>query len=533
MVYLQYMKHTLKLATAAALLMAAVSCNTPAEVSLPAIFSDHMVLQMERDANLRGGSAPRARVRVEWRGKSYAATADGEGKWKLSIPAGEAGGPFTLKIGDKTISDVLVGEVFICSGQSNMELPVRRCLDVVADDVKDYSNTSIRYFAVPTACDFNGPAEDLAGGRWEVLDSERTAMGWSAVCYFTARYINEAAGVPVGMVRPALGGSPIESWMQESILPDYALKQLSPLKDKAYVDSLKAASIKVYTEWPKRYNALPAVKAKWSGTGLFSRGWALDGKGKPWYGGHHFRNTVRLSESQAAGESVLHLGAIVDADSVFVNGVFVGSTGYRYPPRNYTVPAGTLKAGDNLIEIHLYSYGDDPASFVKDKRYSLETPGGEISLLDGWQHSYDKRMPARDKEIFLQWQPSVLYNAMLAPILDYRSAGVIWYQGESNIDNAPLYGELLETMIADWRRGMSDDSLPFYIIELAAYQHSELSDSDFGWNRVQKEQRRTAEKMDGVYLIPNGDLGEWNDIHPQDKKTLGRRTADEILKHIL
>ncbi len=526
------MKHALKLLAAAALFVTAFSCSKPAEVSLPVIFSDHMVLQKDCDANLWGGSAPGARVSVQWRGKSYSATADEAGKWKLSVPAGEAGGPFTLKIGDKTVNDVLVGEVFICSGQSNMELPVRRCMDVVADDVKDYSNTSIRYFAVPTAYDFNGPAEDIAGGRWEVLDSEQTGLQWSAVCYFTARYINEATGVPVGMVRPALGGSPIESWMQESILPESAVKELAPYKDKAFTDSLKIASGKVYTEWPRKYNELPAVTPKWSRAELFSKSWALDAKGKPWYGGHHFRKTVNLSESQAAGESILHLGAMVDADSVFVNGKCVGNTTYQYPPRNYTVPAGTLKAGDNLIEIHLFCYGDAPSSFVKDKLYSLETPDGDISLMSGWEHSYDKRMPARDKEIFLQWEPVGLYNAMVAPIRDFRSAGVIWYQGESNIGNAAEYGDLLERMIGDWRTEMSNAELPFYIIELAAYQHSELTDNNFGWNRVQKEQRRTAEKMDGVYLIPNGDLGEWNDIHPQDKKTLGQRTANEILKHI-
>ena len=503
------MKHTLKLIAAAALLVTAISCSTPAEVSLPAIFSDHMVLQKDCDANLWGSSAPGAKVSVKWRGKSYSATADEAGGWKLSVPAGEAGGPFTLKIGDRTLSDVLVGEVFICSGQSNMELQVKRCLDVVEDDIRDYSNSSIRYFSVPTAYDFSGPAEDLAGGSWEVLDSEQTALQWSAVCYFTARYINEAAEVPVGMIKTALGGSPIESWMQESILPEYALDKLAPLKDKAYTDSLKQAAREVYSEWARKYRELPAVGEKWSRIELFSRDWALDGKGKPWYGGHHFRKTVTLSESQAAGESVLHLGAITDADSVFVNGKFVGNTTYKYPPRNYTVPAGTLKAGENLIEIHLFSYGDDPASFVRDKQYSLETPDGEISLMKGWEHSYGKRMPARDKEIFLQWEPAGLYNSMLAPVLSYRSAGVIWYQGESNTGNAAEYGGLLEKMITDWRSGMENPELPFYIIELADYQHSELAGSDSGWGRLQKEQRRTWRgwRESGLSLTPTSANG--------------------------
>mgnify|MGYP002620738958 CR=1 FL=1 len=155
----------------------------------------------------------------------------------------------------------------------------------------------------------------------------------------------------------------------------------------------------------------------------------------------------------------------------------------------------------------------------------------DISLLSGWEHKGGRRMPARPSQVFLQYKPAGLWNAITAPIRDYPFAGVIWYQGENNCSNAAEYGSLLEKMVDSWRTEASDPDLPFYIIELAAFEHSELTDNDWGWNRVQKEQRRTAERVNGAYLVPNADLGEWNDIHPQDKKTVGQRTASVILEH--
>lgn len=510
----------------------AAACTRPAEVRLPGLFSDHAVIQRGRDVKIWGDSKPQATVKVEWRGHPYTTKAGSDGRWQVSVPSGEAGGPFMLKAGDKTVEDIMVGDVYLCSGQSNMELPVRRCLDVVADEIKNFSDRDIRYMAIPYSYDFHGPLEELPPSRWEVLDSDSTALEWSALCYFTARSLHDKTGVPVGMVRPAVGGSPIEAWMREEILPEHARQTLAPLKDDSFRDSLRRASAQVYSEWWETFSKQPAQREKWSKADLFSRSWATDSSGKNWYGGHLFRRHLPLDAKQAGADAILHLGAIVDADSVFVNGHSAGTTSYRYPPRNYRIPKEMLKTGDNLIEIHLYSFGvDSEARFIPGKRYSLETAGGDISLLDGWEHSHSVRMPARRKEIFLQYMPSGLYNGMIAPLLKYSFDGVIWYQGESNEGNAAQYGELLESMISDWREQFGDSELPFYIVELASYLHSGRKGPEHGWNRVQAEQRRTAGKMRGTVLVPNSDLGEWNDIHPQDKKTLGERTAAAIIKN--
>ena len=528
------MKKFVSILAAAALLLAGVSCTQRAEVSLHALYSDHAVLQRGRQITLEGHSSPDAKVKARWRGKTYSVLADNEGLFRLRFPSGEAGGPFTLKVGNQKVEDILVGDVYLCSGQSNVELPVKRCLDAVGEDIKGYSNEFIRYYAVPMAYSFGKQPDDISGGKWEVLDSEQTALSWSALCYFTARSLYEKTGVPVGVIRSAVGGSPIEAWMGEDILPDYALKQLEPLKSADYVDSLKTAAAEVYSGWGAKYNVLPAVDTLWKDVDVFSEDWAVNNDGESYIGGHLLRKALTLSKEEASGDAVLHLGAIVDADSVFVNGTYVGNTTYRYPPRHYKVPAGTLHEGRNLIEVQLYVYGHEGlARFVKDKRYSLETSVDDISLADGWQHSYGKRMPAREREIFLQYRPSGLFNAMIAPLASYSTGGIIWYQGESNEGNADLYGDLLERMITDWRAVMGEESLPFYVVELADYRHSELPGSDTGWNRVQKAQRAVAEKMENVHFVKNADLGEWNDIHPQDKKSLGERISDEIINQNL
>ena len=507
----------------------AVAC-TQAPVELSDLFQDHAVLQRDRPVPVWGTSSPGAKVSLQWQGKTFSVKADEHGSWKALLPATPAGGPYTLTVNGSVVEDILVGDVFLCSGQSNMELPVSRCLDAVADEIKGCTNDNVRYFKVPLAYNFDGPQDHLPGGVWESLDSEETALSWGAVCYFTARCLQEATGVPVGMVNSSVGGSPIEAWLREDVLPDYALARLKELQKKEVLDSIVHFNAHLYSDWQNAHNALPENKAaRWKPIDAFSKAWAVDGKGENVYGSHYLRRRFNLKAGEN-GPALLRLGALVDADSTFVNGRYVGNTTYMYPPRNYSVPDGVLKEGENLVEIHLYAAGGNPASFVKDKLYQLETSSGSVvSLEKGWEHKDGRRMPARPSQVFLQYEPAGLYNAMIAPLGNYAFCGLVWYQGESNCGNAPDYGKLLETLIYTRREELQTPELPFYIIELAAFEHSELTDNDWGWNRVQKEQRRTAQKVAGAWLVPNADLGEWNDIHPQDKATVGRRTADVIL----
>lgn len=420
------------------------------------------------------------------------------------------------------------GELWLFSGQSNMELPIRRCMDVVADDVKDYSCDQLHYLKVPLTYNFDGPQKELPGGKWETLTTPQTAQEWGALCYYVGRYLHERTGKEISLLNSSVGGSPIEAWIPESFLPDYALAELKQCQDPEWMAKTLYHNAHLYSDWQDTHNALPENKsARWEDIDMFGN-WGYE-DGHAVFGSHYLRNSFRLSAAQCKGDAILHLGAMRDADSTFVNGHYVGNTTYMYPPRNYKVPAEYLKKGENVVEIHLYA-AESGAGFVPDKEYSLETVKGKASLDSGWQHKAGRKMPRRDAQVFLQYKAAGLYNAMIAPLQGMDFKGVVWYQGESNAGNPDNYGELLKTMIRSWRVLLRNEKLPFYIVELASFEHSERETAETsGWVKLQDIQRQVCEEMENVYLIPNRDLGEWNDIHPQDKKTLGARATDIIL----
>ena len=277
-----------------ALLVLLASCSQ-SPVTLPHVFSDHMVLQRDRPVPVWGTAQPGAKVTLLWQGQKVRVKADAEGFWRAELPATPAGGPYVLTINELVLEDILVGDVVLCSGQSNMELPVERCLNAVAGEIKDYANPNVRYLGVPIAYDFDGPCEDLPACNWQVLDSERTAMSWSAICYFTARYLTEETGIPVGMVNVSVGGSPIEAWLREDVLEDYALRELNQLREPGVLDSINHFNATLYTDWQNSHNALPENKnAKWKGVDIFSQSWAKDVRGENIYGSHLLRRTFTL-----------------------------------------------------------------------------------------------------------------------------------------------------------------------------------------------------------------------------------------------
>ena len=222
------------------------------------------------------------------------------------------------------------------------------------------------------------------------------------------------------------------------------------------------------------------------------------------------------------------MGCIVDADSVYVNGIFVGTTGYQYPPRIYRIPAGVLKSGENNITVRIISNGGQP-NFVQEKPYKIICDNEEINLKQEWKYRLGAPMPPSPDMMFFCYKPVCLYNAMIAPLQNYSIRGVLWYQGESNVARRNEYTKLLTAMIADWRHTFNQPKLPFYIVELADF----LSKDDIGgrkaWAEMRQEQAKAASANQDTYLIQNSDLGEWNDIHPLDKKTLGKRIAESAL----
>lgn len=522
-----------------------------AKVTLPQIISDGMVVQRDHPLTLWGTAAPGEEVTVKVeKGKKATVTADSAGKWKAELPALKTGKTYTVTINDLTISNVAVGDVFLCSGQSNMELPVRRVTDMFADEINEYHNPDIRHFIVPKETEFHCARTDVSPASWKSVNED--VMNFSAVAYFTAKALTEKTGLPVGIINASWGGTPVESWISEQYLTDFPLylNKKHIYDNDSYRDAIKEQEGRNYAAWNSTIDAAdPGLKAgakyyspdfddsSWREVDLLSTDWGTDGV-NPINGSHWFRRSVNIDDAHAGQPATLRLGCIVDADSVWVNGEQVGFTSYQYPPRIYPIRKGLLKKGENIITIRLMSSNGAP-HFVPEKPYKINfgdrpyarygvKADDEISLEGNWKYALGAPMPNGPDMMFYCYLPAVLYNGMISPVINYPVSGAIWYQGESNVNTRNQYPALLETMIRNWRDASGDADMPFYIIELADFIHHDNKWERSKWQDMRERQAQVARETPNTTLIHNSDLGEWNDIHPLDKKTLGTRVADAI-----
>ena len=540
----------------AVLLCLCATSMVDAKVKLPALISDGMVLQREQPIKVWGTADAGESVQVKFLknatptgvkgGKlkvAYTVTADANGRWTLTLPAMKPGGPYILQVNDIELKDILVGDVWLCSGQSNMELPVSRVTDMFRDEIAAYENTNIRQLKVPNIFNFHAPQADLPDYvAWKPLTQENI-MNFSALGYFFAKAMYEKNNIPVGLINSSWGGTPVEAWISEEGLKEFPkyINDKRQYEDDAYLKSIKQTEGLSFYRWNTSlyrgdaglHEATPWYAANyndkdWKTVDLFSTDWGTNGL-NPINGSHWFRKEVEVPQDWNGKEATLRLGCIVDADSVYVNGTFVGTVSYQYPPRIYTIPAGVLKAGKNTVTIRLISNNGYP-HFVKEKPYKIVCGNEEVSLQGEWKYRLGASMPPAPGMMFFCYKPVCLYNAMIAPLQNYGIRGVLWYQGESNVDRRNEYAALLTAMIADWRSTFGNPELPFYIVELADF----LSKDDVGgrqaWAEMRKEQAKVAETNRNTRLIRNSDLGEWNDIHPLDKKTLGQRAAESALE---
>lgn len=514
-----------------------------AKVTLPAIFGDGMVLQREVPVKVWGWADCGETVEVRWKGENYSVAASTDGRWAIELPSSRHGGPYTMTINGITLTDILVGDVFLCSGQSNMELPVRRVTDMFADEIDSYENRSIRHFTVPKTFDFNEPKEDMPEASWKEC-TYGNVMEWSALAYFFAKDLHMRTGVPVGIVNASWGGTPVEAWTSEDALsasyPEY-INEKRLYEDDGYRKRIKDLEGEDFYRWNTTMDkADPGLKecwysaefddSGWKEVDMFSEDWGNDGL-NPVGGSHWLRKTIEIPEKFAGKEAVIRMGCIVDADSVYVNGHFVGNTTYQYPPRIYKIPAGVLREGANNVTVRLISNGGQP-HFVPEKPYKIICGGHEFSLEGKWRYHLGSPMPEAPSMMFFCYKPVCLYNAMIYPLKGLKFRGILWYQGESNVDSRNRYADLLTTMIKDWRRTFNDSDLPFYIVELADFLHKDDIAGRKAWAEMRKQQAEAAKRNHNARLIRNSDLGEWNDIHPLDKKTLGRRLAEAVITDI-
>lgn len=541
----------------AVLLYLCATSMVDAKVKLPALISDGMVLQREQPIKVWGTADAGESVQVKFLknatpkgvkgGKlkvAYTVTADANGRWTLTLPAMKPGGPYILQVNDIELKDILVGDVWLCSGQSNMELPVSRVTDMFRDEIAAYENTNIRQLKVPNIFNFHAPQADLPDYvAWKPLTQENV-MNFSALGYFFAKAMYEKNSIPVGLINSSWGGTPVEAWISEEGLKEFPkyINDKRQYEDDAYLKSIKQTEGLSFYRWNTSlyrgdaglHEATPWYAANyndkdWKTVDLFSTDWGTNGL-NPINGSHWFRKEVEVPQDWNGKEATLRLGCIVDADSVYVNGTFVGTISYQYPPRIYTIPAGVLKAGKNTVTIRLISNNSYP-HFVKEKPYKIICGNEEVSLQGEWKYRLGAPMPPAPGMMFFCYEPVCLYNAMIAPLQNYGIRGVLWYQGESNVDRRNEYAALLTALIADWRNTFGNPELPFYIVELADFLSRDDVSGRQAWAEMRKEQAKVAETNRNTRLIRNSDLGEWNDIHPLDKKTLGQRAAESALEN--
>jgi sialate O-acetylesterase len=509
-----------------------------ADVSLPKLISNHMILQRDMPLKLWGWANSDETVSVWLNNEFVGKTVATDGQWQIPLAAQTAGGPYVIKvIAENTliIDDVYFGDVWLASGQSNMELSMARVAEAYPQDLVSANYPQIRQFLVPQHYNFKEPQDDFASGEW-MLASSTNVSRFSAVAFYFARELYQHNGVPIGILNNALGGSPVEAWMSEEALQAFpeSLAEAHRFRDDQLIANIQAADSNKNQQWYGRLDKLdPGLNAPipWYTKSFDDSDWqkfSIPGDydqpdNKPYIGTWWLRKTLSLSAEEAENVSILRLGTIVDADTVYVNGIKIGNTTYQYPPRRYALPAKLLHEGENLIAVRVTATGNR-SGFVKDKPYWLGSDDHAISLVGEWRMHAGQDAPPLAGDTFIRWKAQGLYNGLTAPLTHYAIKGVIWYQGESNTGRWQDYQAKFTTMISDWRKKWGQGDFPFLFVQLANFMAVDEQPQDGGWAQLRWAQHQSLAAPNTAMAVAI-DIGEWNDIHPVDKKTLGKRLA--------
>ena len=517
---------------------------------LHSLFQDHTVLQRDQPLRVWGQATPGAQVKVEIAGKRARARAGDDGRWQASLPALAAGGPYTLNVqagqATQTVSDVLVGDVWLCSGQSNMELQVWRALDARAE-IAGAGNDRIRLLTVPQVAQVEPQREFDQPVAWKPVDTE-SVRDFSAACYFFARELQKTVDVPMGLVNAAWGGSRIQAWTSAQALRglggyDGELDVL----DRYAVDPMAAVGDwgQLWQGWWSARPGMAADDQPWSPgnragswkpapaqLGAWER-WDVpelaDFNGMVWY-----RSSVELSAAQAAQGGVLALGPADEIDTTWVNGQAVGSTYGAGGGREYRLPDGLLKAGANTVAVNvLDTYREGGLSGPADAHALVLADGTRVPLAGGWE--YRIVPPELGTPPRAPWQSaaglSTLYNGMIAPLGGYGLRGALWYQGESNTFEHAAYADLLRALRGDWRRQFGKD-LPLMIVQLPNFGTPPTAPGPSDWAQMRQAQAQVAQEDANTGLVVTIDIGDRYDIHPSNKQELGRRLA-RAMRHLV
>ncbi|MCC9063543.1 sialate O-acetylesterase [Flavobacterium piscisymbiosum] len=519
-----------------------LSISTNAQIKLPRLISDGMVLQRDTKVKIWGWASAKEKIELTFDNKTYKAITNAEGKWLVVLPSQKAGGPYemTLKASNTIVlKNILFGDVWICSGQSNMELPMGRLKDKYKEVIAKSENANIRQFLVPDQYYFANEKEDFTAGEW-ISANPVSVLQFSGVAYFFALEIYEKYKIPIGLINSALGGSPAESWISEENVkkfPDY-YQEFLKYKDGTLEKQIDENDRKISQEWYKlANNSDEGLKNNWKNSDLDDSNWKTMNVPGYWAdnelgnvnGVVWFRKEFTIPKVQENIAKFI-LGRIVDADSVYVNNHFVGTTSYLYPPRIYSFNSNLLKEGKNEISVRVIN-NSGKGGFVLDKPYELVLGNDTLDLKGSWKYQLGAKMLPLPAQTFVRWKPVGLYNEMIAPLKNYSIKGVLWYQGESSTKKPSEYYALMETLITNWRVQWQQPKLPFLYVQLTNFMDPKTEPVESNWAALRQQQLNTL-KVPNTGMAVTIDLGEWNDIHPLNKYDVGKRLALQARKKV-
>lgn len=533
------------------------------------IYSDGMILQRGRKNIIEGFTEADGKVTVSIDGKTYETAADADKRFVVTLDEKEAGGPYSIEISDSKesifIKDVYFGDVFLLGGQSNMELPVCRTLDLYEDYIKDLDYPLIRMFQLPKDFKFDGPDDLISEGEWIAARNQKF-MDFSALGFYFAERKFKDDKVPVGLVHASVGGTHIEAFMSEervrktgAELREIAAKEgrelkciclqndsckmcyekkLAKDKDSSYVQGVIKEDIDNMIKWGTDLDKEDiGLKEEWYLNEWKDEekkealsinvpdSWINDSlgeiKGSVWV-----QRTFEVSKEWCEEDIRLYLGTIVDVDFTYVNGTLVGNTEYFYPPRRYVIKKGILKPGKNVITVRVI-INNNVGEFKKDMPYYLRKGEEKISLEGKWHARIAVRKGPMGGMNFFTWHPTALYNKMIYPVRNISFDSLLFYQGESNSRYPEDYEYLMKDMIEEWR-GLFGE-LPFIFAELPYFRGETWDAENDEWDRMRISQKKVERDVKKTAMVPMYDLGQYNEIHTQNKKEVADRFYEKYL----
>ena len=515
------------------------------------LFTDNMVLQRGVPDPVWGWTTPGQKVTVTFENKKATATAGADGKWLAKIGPFKEGGPFTLTVAGPqtvTLNNIMVGDVWICSGQSNMEMGIGNVKNA-QDEIAAANYPNIRLFTVPKKV-----AADPQSGvdsQWLVCSPQTVAAGgwngFSAAGYFFGRDLYQNLHVPIGLIHTSWGGTIAEAWTSAEALntmPDFKPAVASFQQAAAAAKAGAGDYDATVNQWYAKNDPGSANGLGWADVAYTTAAWKTmnlpqfwEGAGLPNYDGVvWFRKDIDLPAAWDGKAATLHLGPVDDNETTWINGTRIGATEGASVPRDYKVPANVLKAGRNVIAVRVLDTGGAGGFGGKPEDMRLEADGATTLTLAGpWLYqdsvSLDKTTPRPQRIDNNPNVVTVLYNGMIAPLVPFAIKGAIWYQGESNGGRGAQYRTLLPTLIKDWRSRFGVGEFPFFIVQLANFTATkpDPEQGDDGWSGVREAQLLTSETLPNTAIASAIDIGEAGDIHPKNKQEVGRRLSLDAL----